>query len=183
MKKLAVFAVVFSAVVFGSVAYAQMGGHSMGPGMMGCPGPGTECEMMSGRGMGHEMRGVEHPMWDLMKGLNLDEQQKASISQIRSSTMKDTIRKMADLRIMQLELKELLAKEPVDMKAVEAKVKQEETLRAEMHLSHIKAMQEVRAKLTPEQKKKFVGMLADGPMMGGMGMMHEHRCGMGMMAE
>ncbi len=90
--------------------------------------------------------------------------------------MKDSIKKMADLRIVRLELKDLLGKDPVDMKAVEAKVKQSETLRTEMHLAHIRAMEEVKAKLTPEQKKKFRTMVEDGPMTAGMGMMHGQEC-------
>ena len=181
MKKLAVIAVVVSVVAFGALAYGQMGGHGMGPGTMGDPGMG--CETMGGRGMGHDMRGSDHPMWGFLRGLNLDEQQKTPIHEIKSRMMKDTIRKKADLRIAHLELKELLAKDPVDMKAVEAKVKQEEALRTEMHLSHVKAMEEVKAKLTPEQRKKFREMIEDGSMTARKGMMREHKCGMGMMAE
>jgi len=181
MKKLAVIAVVISVVAFGALAFGQMGGHGMAPGMKG--GPGMECEMMGGRAMDHGMRGSDHPMWDLLKSLNLDEQQNTSIHEVKSRMMKDTIRKRADLRIAHIELKELLGKDQVDMKTVEAKVKQEEALRTDMHLSHIRAMEEVKAKLTPEQRKKFMGLLDDGPMMGGMGMMREHKCGMGMMAE
>lgn len=177
MKKLAVAAVVISVVAFGALAYGQMGGHGMGPGMIG--GPGMGCEMMGGGSMGQGMRGAEHPMWGLLKSLNLDEQQKSSVNEIRSRTMKDSIKRKADTRIAHIELKDLLGKDPVDMKAVEAKVKQEEALRTEMHLSHIRAMEEVKAKLTPEQRKKFREMIADGPMMGGMGMMRGHRCGMG----
>ena len=41
-------------------------------------------------------------------------------------------------------------------KAVEAKVKQLEMMRTEMHLSHIKAMEDIKTKLTPEQRKKTV---------------------------
>ena len=67
--------------------------------------------------------------------------------------MKEKIRRTADMRIAQIELKDLLSQDPVDMKAVEAKVKQLEAMRTEMQLSHIKAMEECKAKLTPEQRK------------------------------
>ena len=38
------------------------------------------------------------------------------------------------MRIMQIELKDLLSQDPADMKAVEAKVKQFEMMRTEMNL-------------------------------------------------
>ncbi len=83
------------------------------------------------------------------------------------------------MRIAHIELKDLLAKDPMDMKAVEAKVKQSEALRTEMHLSHLKAMEEVKASLTPEQKKKFREMVAAGPaMMRGKGMTRCKDCPM-----
>ncbi len=181
MKKLAVIVTIFAVVGFGALAYGQMSGHGMEHGMMG--GQDMGCEMMGGHGMGHERGGFGHPMWGLLKNLNLDEQQKASIREIRDRTMKGTIRKKADLEISRIELRELLGKDPVDMKAVEANLKHEEALRTEMRLSHIKAMQGVKAKLTPDQQKKFREMIEDGPMMGRMGMMHEHGCSGGMMAE
>lgn len=183
MKKLVVVAAAVSILAFSALAYGQMGGHGMGPGMMGGQGTGCDCEMMRGHDMGHERGEREHPMKGLLKGLNLDEQQKASIGEIRSRMMKDTIKREADLRIAHLELKNLLAKDPVDMKAAEATVRQAEALKTEMKLSHIKALEEIKAKLTPEQRKKFSEMRSDGPMMGGMGMMHGRRCGMAMKEE
>ena len=62
------------------------------------------------------------------------------------------------------------------MKVVEAKVKQLEMIRTEMHLSHIKVMEDIRIKLTPEQRKKLREMIEAGPMMEGMGMMHDRKC-------
>ena len=72
---------------------------------------------------------------------------------------------MADISIARLELKDLLLQDPLDMKAVEAKVKQLGSLMTEMHLSHIKALETIKAKLSPEQRKKIVGMMKTGPMM------------------
>ena len=48
----------------------------------------------------------------------------------------------------------------------------------EMHLSHIKAMEDIKTKLTPEKRKKLREMIEAGPMMEGMGMKHDHDCGM-----
>ena len=51
-------------------------------------------------------------------------------------------------------------------------------MRAEMHLSHINAMEDIKAKLTPEQRKKFREMLETGPMKEEMGMKHDQKRGM-----
>ena len=115
------------------------------------------------------MMEAEHHLARVLEGLALDEQQKKVISEIKSSIKKDTIRRMADISIARLELKDLLLQDPLDMKAVEAKVRQLGLLRTEMHLSHIKAVETIKTKLTPEQRKKLGDMIKTGPMM----MMHE----------
>jgi len=105
-------------------------------------------------------------MWQHLKGLGLDEKQREAVKAIKNKEMKDMIKKRADKQIAKLELKEILAKDPVDMKAVEAKVKQIESIGTDMRLSHIRAMEEVKATLTPEQKKKMKEMIEMGPMKG-----------------
>ena len=138
-----------------------MGGQGMGHGMM------CGCGMKGGRkGMGDRMMEGAHHLLKALKSLDLDEQQKKMIHEIKSRIMKETIRKMADIRIARIELRDLLLQDPMDMKAVEAKVKQLGMMRTEMHLSHIKALEDIKAKLTPEQRKKFGEMMKAGPMMG-----------------
>ncbi len=161
MKKLTVIAAVVSMIALATFAYGEMGGPGMGRGMM-CGGGGMDGHMMV----------CEHHMANILKGLDLDEQQKASLGEIKSRMMKETIRGTADMRIYQIELKELLDKETVDMKAVEAKVRQMEMLRTEMHLSRIKAMEYCKSKLTPAQRIKLKEMMEAEPMMEGMGMKH-----------
>ena len=166
----------------GGMAGHQMEqGMPMGHGMMmghgiGMGGQGMEHGMMCGcgmkggmkEGMGDRMKEVEHHLSKALKSLNLDEQQKKMIHEIKSRIMKETIRKMADIRIARIEVKDLLIQDPMDMKAVEAKVRQLGALRTEMHLSHIKALEDIKATLNPEQRKKFGEMMKTGPMMGGM---------------
>jgi len=166
MKKLAVIAAAVSIVALAAFAYGEMGGHGIGLGMMcGC-------------GMDGQMMEAEHHMSKHLMVINLDEQQKTLIGKIKSRMMKETIRRTADMRIVQIELRELLSQDPVDMKAVEAKVKQLEMMRTEVHLSHIKAMEDCKTKLTPEQRKKLREMIEAGPMMEGMGMKHDQERGM-----
>ncbi len=154
--------------------------------MCGCMGEGGHGGMMGGRhegmGMMHEMgpgmrEGGQH-MWRILMGLNLDDQQKETLKAIRSRAMKEMVRKRADLQIAHMEQRELLDKDPVDMKAVEAKLRQIESMKTDMHLSMLKAMEDVKAKLTPEQRKKFREMMEKGPMMGRMGMRDCPDCGM-----
>jgi Spy/CpxP family protein refolding chaperone len=172
---------VFLLVIFSAgSSYAQMCGcvGKMGEEMHG--GMPMKGEMkhagMEGMGGMMGMSGEDHPMWQRLKGLGLDEKQKEAVNAIRSRVMKEMIKKRADKQIAKLELKDILGKDPVDMKAVEAKLKQIEAIGTDMHLSHIKTMEEVKATLTPEQKKKMKEMIDMGPMKGGMGMMQG--CGM-----
>ncbi len=101
------------------------------------------------------MPGPESFINKRLMGLGLDEKQKEAIKEINSKVMKSTIRKRADIEITRIELKDILDRETVDLSAAEAAVKKTETLMAEIHLMHIKAMEEIKSKLTPEQRKKF----------------------------
>lgn len=164
-------AVIMLAGVYSS--YADMCG------CMGGRGDGRHEQGMPRRGgMGHPgmgMRGEEHPMWRHLMGLGLDEKQREAIREIRSTVMKEMIKKRADERLAGIELKELLDREPVNMKAVEAKLRQIETAKTEAHLSLIRAREEVKSQLTPEQRKKFREMPEMEPTMGPPmrgGMMH-----------
>jgi Spy/CpxP family protein refolding chaperone len=123
---------------------------------------------MQGKGM-HEGQ----MMAEKFAALGLDEKQKETVKAIHLKTKKDMIRKKADVDIAHMELRELLGKDPVDLQAAEAKVKQIESLKTDMKMTHIKAREEIKLVLTPEQKKKFAAMhdgcmeCGDGP--GGMG--------------
>ncbi len=160
-------------------------------GCMGEPGEGMRGGMMEGmehqgmsmmHGMGGMMMGGDHPMWQHLMGLGLDEKQKEALKALRSKMMKDMTKKRADQQIAGIELKDLLDKDPVDIKAVEAAVKKSESLRTEMFLAHIRAHEEMKSILTPEQRKRLKEMMEHGAgcgMMGGAAEskdmpMHEH---------
>lgn len=110
-------------------------------------------------GMKHRGYGMMRPelrMWDRLRNLSLDEKQKEVIKEIRSKAEKDTIRKRADIKVAGVELRDILHKDPVDMKAAEAKLKQLESLRTDLKLAHIKTREEIKAQLTPDQRKKLI---------------------------
>jgi Spy/CpxP family protein refolding chaperone len=127
--------------------------------------------MMQGMGMMHGMGGMQagemmmgdgHSMWQHLTGLGLDEKQQESLKALRSKTMKTMIKKKAEKEIAGIELRELLDKEMIDMKAVEAAVKKSESLRSEMFLTHIRAHEEMKSILTPEQRKRLNEMMKSG---------------------
>ena len=106
MKKLAVIVAAISILAMAALAYGDMSDHGMGSGMMcGC-------------GMDGQRMEAQHNMSKHLMKLNLDEQQKVLIGEIKSRMMKETIRKTADMHIVQIELKELLSQDPMDLKAV-----------------------------------------------------------------
>jgi Spy/CpxP family protein refolding chaperone len=149
-------------------ASAQMGSKGMD---MGC-GMGM---MGGGGGMG---------MWDgahamhVISSLGLDDNQSTEVKAVLRKFQKEMIQKRADIQVAEIELKEILEKDPVDVKVAETKVKQIASLKTETAMMHIQGIEDVKAKLTPEQKKKLSEMMqmrgmghgkamADCPMMKG----------------
>jgi Spy/CpxP family protein refolding chaperone len=168
-------------------ANAQMSGcMGQSGGMQGCGmmmgGMGQKgMGMMHGAGgmQGEGMMDDDHPMWKHFMGLGLDDKQQDALRAIKSKAMKDAVRKKADKQIAHIELHDLLDKDTVDMKAVEALAKKIEGLKTEMFLSHIKVKEEIKALLTPAQRKQLKDMMAPGHGMGGMmGGMGDMGCGM-----
>jgi hypothetical protein len=65
------------------------------------------------------------------------------------------IKQRADVRVAELELQQLLEADPVEMGKVEAKVKEVEGLRTALRLNWIKADEQAKSLLTPEQRQKL----------------------------
>ncbi len=154
-------------------SFAETCGPACGPGR----GYQEECMPMRAP-MRHDRMAMmkrEHHLFRLLAGLGLDEKQKEAIKEIRSRGLKDIVRKRADLEVARIELRDILDKDQVDMAAAEATLKKMASLQTDIRLSHIKALQDIKAKLTPEQRRKWKEMREMGPMTGRM--MHG---GMGM---
>jgi Spy/CpxP family protein refolding chaperone len=123
--------------------------------------------------------------------LGLSDAQTKQAKAILFQVMKANIKGRADLQIAEIELQEILEAEPVEITHVEAKLKGIEGLRTTLRLNMIKAHEQAKAMLTPEQRQTFerlhdhfVGLMGTGPMnmmemlgeggssaKGGMGMM------------
>lgn len=164
----------------------EKGGGMQEGGMMGGMGHQGMAMMhgMGGMQGGAMMMDDDHPMWKHLMGLGLDDKQKDALKALRSKTMKDMVKRMADMQIAGIELKDLLDKDPVDMKSVEVSLKKNASLKTEMFLAHIKAREEMKSILTPDQRKRLKEMMEAGRgagcgMMGGEAEhkdmpMHEH---------
>ncbi len=142
-------------------SYAQMCGAGHGP-----DGGFRQGQMpMMGRG-GHDGMGMmkrEHHFEKMIAALGLDEKQTEAVRAIRSRVAKETVRKRADLQVARIDLRDLMAKDQVDLATADALVKKMAGLQAEIRIAHIKSMQEVKGVLTPEQRKKFKELRARGP--------------------
>ncbi len=112
---------------------------------VGPQGPGNP-------GVGMDM---EHSLWLDLPRLSIDKNRMDVIREIEVRTVKEGIRKRAELQVASIELGELLKKDPVDLKVVEAKLKQIAALKTDLQLARIKAIEEIKGKLTSEERKKL----------------------------
>lgn len=176
MKKLVAVAAISLLLALVAIAYAQ-GPGMMGAGMMGEGSEMDPCMMGRGDAMGPGMMG-EHPILNKLVGLGLDAKQKEAVKEIVRTNMKETIKKRADLSIARIDLKDLLDKDSVNMKVVESKLKQIGSLEADIRLLHIKAVEAIKSKLTPDQRMKLKETIEQGMMTGRMSMMQGKGCGM-----
>lgn len=142
---------------------------SIGGGMQGM------MEMMHGRSgsMGGMMGGMMHGMPGSMRQaspaerplitlalqhkdqLGLSAQQVQRLEALRSDFQKEAIRRSADIQVAELELGELLRQDPVDLAKAEVALKKLEGLRTELRLARLKAIEQGKKVLTPEQRQKL----------------------------
>ena len=105
--------------------------------------------------LGHEGMRLQQHLDRLTQQLKLTDQQRTQVRTILYTHAKDMIRLQAELATLRLDVPPLLEAEPVDL----AKVKQQflaiAAKEADLHLSHVTAMQEIRKVLTPEQQQQF----------------------------
>ncbi len=167
MKKMMI--VVLTGLMFLGLASQRSYADSCRCGEMGMHG-GPQM-MHHGPGFRDGLPSAGRFLWKKLMALGLSEKQIDTLKAIRSRVVKDTIKKRADLELARVELRELLDKNPVDMGAIEANLKKAESVRTDLRLSHIKAMEEIKAILTPEQQKKLREDIKAGFMR------HEGRCG------
>jgi Spy/CpxP family protein refolding chaperone len=106
-----------------------------------------------------EDRPVISQMLNHKEALGLSADQVRRLEQQRDNFQRLTIRNEADSRILELDIATLLDSEPVAMARLEAKIREEEKLRSDLRIARIRAIEQGKALLNAEQKKKLTELL------------------------
>lgn len=93
--------------------------------------------------------------------LGLSPEQVQSLERLRGDFQREAIRRGADLRIAEMELATLLDADSLDLGKVEAKLREIERQRADLRLARIRAIEQGKAELSPEQRAKLRSLLAE----------------------
>lgn len=141
---------------------------TVGPGMRGMMGMMGQQGMMPGMGRHEGMRGHRPMMGEhrrgfrlekMAKALDLTDDQLSRIKAIRTDQEKSAIRTRADLELAELDLRQLMDQDPLNLSKVEGVMKRLEGLRTKLHLSAIKSHESMKTVLTPEQREKAKQMM------------------------
>lgn len=93
--------------------------------------------------------------------LELTADQVRHLERLKSEFEKESIRKEADLRVAEMDLKALRDAQSVDLVKVEAKVREIERLRGDLRLARIRTVEKGKEQLTAEQRRKFQELVAE----------------------
>jgi Spy/CpxP family protein refolding chaperone len=119
---------------------------------------------------GHHRHG--RPLFGLVmrhqQELGLTPAQIESFQKLATDYRRDAIKRQADMKLARVDLGALLRPDranpgkAVDMAQAEAKIREIERARGDMMLSRLRAMEQGKALLTPEQRAKLVTLLHEG---------------------
>jgi Spy/CpxP family protein refolding chaperone len=143
------------AVVFATPAFAQMN-MPMGEHMEGHHGHMESCNMDRA---GEEMGDMMHKCLEHADKLGLTEEQTIKIKPIHREMQKKQARYMADLKIAQIEMMEIMEVKDFDLEKAAAQVKKIADIKTTHHIEMLKSMKEVHSILTDEQFKKLKKMM------------------------
>ena len=93
--------------------------------------------------------------------LDLTPAQVQELERLRAEFQRSAIRGDADLRVAEMDLEMLLKAEPVQLGKVEAKIREIERIRGDLRFGRIRAIEQAKSQLTPDQRKRLAGLLAD----------------------
>lgn len=146
-------------VVLASPAFAQMKDMPM---EHRDPGHMEMCNMCNMHGKGDMMGGMMDKCLQNADKLGLTDEQLKKIKPIHREMQKKQARYMADLKIAQIEMMEIMDVKDFDLEKATAQVKKIADIKTAHHLEMLKSMKEVHSILTDEQFKKMKKMM---PMM------------------
>jgi len=136
----------------------MMGGGSRTMGMMG-PGQGQAMGGCPGMGAQPSAFDPERPWITFAlahaKALGLSDEQVTQLGGLRDEFLKDAGRLVQDIRAGRDALAHLYAQTPLDLSAVEAKIREIAGREAELRIARVKTLQKGAALLTDEQRRKL----------------------------
>ena len=136
--------------------------------------------MRDGTGVGRRHGGLKglQNFYARLLHLNLSQEQRTAVRNINVTAMKQIIKNRADLQIAMFELHDILDEDPVNLQQVESRLKTIEKLRSSLHFTIISAREQMKSRLTPEQRKQLGSGDGGYCPMCGMDMMHGGMSGM-----
>lgn len=102
-----------------------------------------------------ESRPAISQMLSYREYLSLSPEQVKKLEQLRDNFQRQSIRNEADARIVELDITQLLDSPNVDMGKVEGKIREAEKLRGDLRIARLRAIEQAKAVLNAEQRKKF----------------------------
>lgn len=108
-----------------------------------------------GTGGAREERPLISQMLTNKEYLQLTPEQVRKLEQLRDNFQRQSIRVDADLKIIEMDIAALLENDPVEAAKVEQKMREGEKLRADIRIARIRVIEQARALLNAEQKKKL----------------------------
>ena len=100
-------------------------------------------------------------MLDHREKLDLTSSQVQQLEKIRNDFRRQAIRSDADLKVAEMDLEALLKADPIELKKVEAKIREIEKIKGDLRFARIQAVEEGKGLLSDEQRAKLKEMLAD----------------------
>ena len=134
----------------------------------GCP----ICEGMMHHHMGHHgmggmmggkggMMGMFMKPWKMMmigEKIGLNDDQKKRIRDILMNAKRQKVKIKCEIKLRKIDVMDLVMREDVNMAEVEPKIREIANLKADKWITKIKAMQDAKGVLTPDQRKKLKEM-------------------------
>jgi hypothetical protein len=112
-----------------------------------------------------EQTALDRPIITLMlrrrHELSLSPQQVQDLEGLRDGYQREAIRYDADIRIAEVDLQSLLKSDTVDLEQVKGKLQEIGNLKAEIQLARIRAIEQGKALLSPEQREKLSALLGE----------------------
>ncbi len=103
-----------------------------------------------------------HLFYGAISKLDLSPKQKVKLTELRLNYKKGKIRAESRIKILEVELKELLLADQLDMDRVRTKLEEIEREKTELRLGRYRVLKEFLSILTPKQRREFRERLLQG---------------------